>query len=240
VLAPLRDDRYDFEAILEAITPRTKLVCLCLPNNPTGTTNTRSELDAFLEQVPEHVLTIVDQAYFEYVNDPAYPDAVEEHVKRGRHVAVLRTFSKIYGLAGLRIGYAVAPAAVCAAMTKVRRPFNLSTPAQAAALASLGDATEIERRRQLNAEGLVRLAGTLLEHGLEPVGGAVGNFLYADVGGDSTAFFDLLLREGVIVRPLHGFGAPTAVRVSVGTPEENDVFAAALGRILARAPQRRV
>src|SRR5204863_8165603 len=109
VLVPLRDDRYDLDAILEAITPRTKLVCLCLPNNPTGTTNTRDELHAYFERVPGHVLTILDQAYFEYVDDPEYPDGIEEHVKAGRAAIVLRTFSKIYGPAGLRVGYGAAP-----------------------------------------------------------------------------------------------------------------------------------
>src|SRR5581483_8764640 len=115
---PLRENRYDLDGLLEAITPRTKLVYVCLPNNPTGTANTRAELDAFLDRVPEGPLVVVDQAYFEYVEDPDYPDAVAEYVKRGRRVLVLRTFSKIYGLAGLRVGYAVGPSDVCAAMAK--------------------------------------------------------------------------------------------------------------------------
>ena len=234
-LVPLREHRYDLDGLLAAATPRTKLVYVCHPNNPTGTMNTRAELDAFFDRVPAHALVVVDQAYFEYIDDPDYPDAVEEYLKRGRRVVVLRTFSKIYGLAGLRVGYAVGPRSVCAAMAKVRRPFDVSTPAQVAALASLGDAAEIARRRALNAEGLARLAATLREHGLEPVEGAVGNFLYADVGGDAAPLFERLLREGVIVRPLHGFGAPTAIRVSVGTAEENELFAAALSRVLTRA-----
>ena len=235
VTIPLRDNRYDLDAILEAVSPRTKLVYVCLPNNPTGTMNTKAELDAFFERVPEHVLVVVDQAYFEYIDRPDYPDAVEAYVKQGRRALVLRTFSKIYGLAGLRVGYAVGPADVCAAMTKTRRPFDLTTTAQVAACASLDDPGEIARRRALNAEGLVRLAGTLREHGLEPAEGAVGNFLYIETGEDARPLYERLLREGVIVRPLHGFGVPTAIRVSVGTPEENDVFAAALGRVLERA-----
>ena len=234
-LVPLRAHRYDLDALIAAVTPRTKLVYVCHPNNPTGTMNTRAELDAFFQRVPEHALVVVDQAYFEYIDDPDYPDAVEEYLKRGRLVVVLRTFSKIYGLAGLRVGYAVGPRAVCAAMAKVRRPFDVSTPAQVAALASLDDTAEIARRRALNTEGLVRLAATLREHGLEPAEGAVGNFLYADVGEDAATLYERLLREGVIVRPLHGFGSPTALRVSVGTPEENALFATALGRVLTRA-----
>jgi histidinol-phosphate aminotransferase len=120
-------------------------------------------------------------------------------------------------------------------MAKVRRPFDVGATAQAAALASLGDDAEVARRRAVNADGLARLAATLAAHGLEPVAGAVGNFLYADVGGDAAPLYEQLLREGVIVRPLHGFGAPDAIRVSVGTPEELELFAAALGRVLARA-----
>jgi histidinol-phosphate aminotransferase len=197
--------------------------------------NTRAELDAFFERVPDQPLVVVDQAYFEYIDDPDYPDAVEAYLKNGRRVLVLRTFSKIYGLAGLRVGYAVGPADVCAAMSKTRRPFDVTTTAQVAALASLDDPAQIARRRELNAEGLARLAHTLREHGLEPADGAVGNFLYVDTGKDAQPLFERLLREGVIVRPLHGFGAPTAIRISVGTPEENAFFAQALGRVLARA-----
>jgi histidinol-phosphate aminotransferase len=120
-------------------------------------------------------------------------------------------------------------------MTKTRRPFDLTTTAQVAALASLGDPAEIGRRRALNAEGLARLAATLHEHGLEPAEGAVGNFLYVDTGDDTAPLYGRLLRAGVIVRPLHGFGAPTAIRISVGTPEENEFFSAALDRALSRA-----
>jgi histidinol-phosphate aminotransferase len=231
---PLRDHRYDLDALLDAVTPRTKLAYVCHPNNPTGTTNTRAELDAFFDRVPEHVLVVVDQAYFEYIDDADYPDAVEEYLKRGRRVIVLRTFSKIYGLAGLRVGYAVGPRRCVAAMTKVRRPFDITTPAQIAALASLDDTTEIVRRRAVNRDGLARLETTLREHGFDPVP-SVGNFVYAETGADATELFDRLLREGVIVRPLAGFGAPSAIRVSVGTPEENDFFAAALGKVLAPA-----
>jgi histidinol-phosphate aminotransferase len=233
-LVPLADHRYDLGALLESIDARTKLVYICHPNNPTGTMNTTDQLDEYFERVPGHVLTVVDQAYFEYIDRPDYPDAVERYLKAGQRVAVLRTFSKIYGLAGLRVGYAVAPSLVCAAMAKVRRPFDLTTSGQAAAVASIGDGAEIARRRSVNTAGLARLQEALAEHGLEPVP-SVGNFLYVDVGTDAGALFDRLLHEGIIVRPLAGFGSPTAIRISVGTPEELDVFAGALGRALARA-----
>ena len=230
----LTDLRYDLDALLDAITEQTKLVYICHPNNPTGTMNTVAELDSYFERVPEHVLTVVDQAYFEYIDSPDYPDAVERYLKPGRRVAVLRTFSKIYGLAGLRVGYAVAASDVCASMAKVRRPFDLTTPAQVAAEASMGDDAELANRRALNAEGLARLAAILREHGFDPAP-SVGNFLFAETGGDTAALYDRLLREGVIVRPLAGFGAPTAIRVTVGTPDELEFFAAALGRVLQPA-----
>jgi histidinol-phosphate aminotransferase len=233
-LVPLVDHRYDLDALLDAVSPRTKLVYICLPNNPTGTMNTADELDAYFERVPEHVLTVVDQAYFEYIDRPDYPDAVERYLKAGRRVIVLRTFSKIYGLAGLRVGYAVGPRRCIASMAKVRRPFDLTTPAQTAAVASIGDDAELERRRAVNAEGLARLELLLRDHDFEPVP-SVGNFMYVETGTDANELFERLLQEGVIVRPLAGFGAPTAIRVSVGTPDELDFFAAALDRVLQKA-----
>src|SRR4029078_12900834 len=125
---PLLDAGYDLEAMLDAIGPRTKIAYLCLPNNPTGTTNTRAELDDHFERVPAHVGTVLDQAYAEYIDDPDYPDGVEGYLKQGRRAVVLRTFSKIYGLAGLRVGYGLAPAEIVTAIGKVRRAFDITTP----------------------------------------------------------------------------------------------------------------
>ena len=232
---PLRDGRYDLEAMLEAVGPRTKIVYVCLPNNPTGTTNTRVELDAYFDRVPGHVVTVLDQAYAEYIDDPDYPDGVEGYLKQGRAVVVLRTFSKIYGLAGLRVGYGLAPAEIVTAIAKVRRAFDITSPAQEAALASLDGAAELERRREENAQGRAELERILREHSLDPVGPAVANFLYVEVGDDSRPFFEQLLREGVIVRPTHAFGAPGAVRVTVGTADEHELLDEALSRVLARA-----
>jgi histidinol-phosphate aminotransferase len=235
VTVALRDGRYDLEAMLDAVTPRTKMVYICLPNNPTGTSNSRAELDAYFERVPEDVVTVLDQAYLEYIDDPDYPDGIEEHLKLGRRVVVLRTFSKIYGLAGLRVGYGLAPEPIVTAIGKVRRAFDITTPAQEAALASLDSPQELERRRTVNAEGREQLERILHEHGLDPVGPAVGNFVFTEVADDSRLFFEQLLREGVIVRPTHGFGAPGAVRITVGTPEEHELLAAALDRVRPRA-----
>jgi histidinol-phosphate aminotransferase len=229
---PLRAYTYDLDGLLGAIGPRTKLVYVCHPNNPTGTGNGRDELGAFLERVPEHVLVVLDQAYFEYIDDPDYADGIEEYFKHGRRVVVLRTFSKIYGLAGLRVGYGIAPTDVVEATSKVRRAFDVTAVAQAAALASLGNEAEIARRRAANTEGRAQLDAVLRAHGLEPAGPALGNFLFVDVG-DGRALFEQLLQQGVIVRPLAAFGAPEAIRVSVGTAEEIAVFAAALGHVLS-------
>jgi histidinol-phosphate aminotransferase len=231
VRVPLKEHRYDLDALIDAVTPRTKLVYVCHPNNPTGTMNTRAELDAYFERIPEEVLTVLDQAYFEYVDDPEYPDGIDEYFKAGRRVMVLRTFSKIYGLAGLRVGYGVADAEVVTALGKTRRAFDLSTPAQEAALASLGAPDELIRRREQNAQGRVELERLLRDAGYDVVGPAVGNFVYAEVGDDAQAFFDALLRQGVIVRPLAGFGASGAVRVTVGTPDEHAFLAQGLARI---------
>ena len=235
VAVRLKDERYDLDAMLEAVTPRTKLVYVCHPNNPTGTMNTRAELDAYFDRVPEHLLTVLDQAYLEYIDHPDYPDGIAEYLKAGRKVVVLRTFSKIFGLAGLRVGYAIAAPGVVTALGKVRRAFDITTPAQEAALASLNDPKEIERRRVENARRRPEVERTLREHRFDPAGPAVANFLYCEVGEDSQPLFERLLREGVIVRPTHGFGGPGAIRVTVGTAEENAFLAEALDRILRPA-----
>jgi histidinol-phosphate aminotransferase len=235
---PLRDHRYDLDAMLDAIGARTKLAYICHPNNPTGTMNTRAELDAWFEQVPDHVLTVIDQAYREYLVEPEYPDAVEEYFQQGRRVLVLRSFSKIYGLAGLRVGYAVAPEQLVAALGKTRRAFDLTTPAQVAALAGMGDTAEIERRRSVNVDRRQELEQLLERHGLGPTVRGVANFVYVDLGEDSRAFFERLLRAGVIVRPLNGFGAPAAVRVSVGTAEEHALLDMALTGVEEAAQTR--
>jgi histidinol-phosphate aminotransferase len=237
-LVPLRNHRYDLEAIAAAAGPRTKVVYLCHPNNPTGTSNDRSELDAYFDAVPHHVLTVVDQAYFEYVEDPGYCDAVDAYFKEGRRVLVLRTFSKIYGLAGLRVGYGVGPEDIVRELGKVRRAFDVTTLGQEAALASLGDGGEVERRLRANAEAMTELHGVLDRHGLVPAGPAVANFLYVDTGEGTTDLVDGLLHEGVIVRPLAGFGAPGAVRITAGTPEDHAVLDSALSAVVSGGAQR--
>ena len=235
VRVPLTDARYDLDALLAAITQRTKVVYLCHPNNPTGTMNTRDELDAYFERVPEHVLTVLDQAYFEYIDDPDYADGID-YFRQGHRVLVVRTFSKIYGLAGLRVGWGVGSRSVVAAIGKVRRAFDLNTQAQVAAVASLDDEAEVERRRRVNAEERQHVVEILERHGFDCTGPAVANFVYAESGEeDARPLFEALLRAGVIVRPLEGFGAPSAIRVTVGSPEDNAALDEALGRVRAAA-----
>ena len=236
VRVPLVDARYDLDSMLAAITPRTKVVYVCHPNNPTGTMNTRAELDAYFERVPEHVLTVLDQAYFEYIDDPDYADGIESYFRRGHRVLVVRTFSKIYGLAGLRVGWGVGSRSVVSAIAKVRRAFDLNAQAQVAAVASLDDLDEVERRRRVNAQERPRVVEILTRHGFDCAGPAVANFVYAESGEeDARPLFEALLRAGVIVRPLAGFGAPSAIRVTVGSSEDNAALDEALGRVRASA-----
>jgi histidinol-phosphate aminotransferase len=232
---PLVDDHYDLDALIDAIGPQTKLVYIATPNNPTGTMTTREQLDAYFARVPEHVLTVLDQAYFEYIERPDYPEGIAEYLLGGHRVLVLRTFSKIYGLAGLRVGYGVGPADVIEAIGKTRRAFDVNTQAQVAALASMDAEAELAERRRLTAEGRATLERTLRDHGLEPAGPAVANFLFVEVGEDAQPLFEALLRQGAIVRPMAAFGAPGALRITVGTPDENAFFADALASVLATA-----
>jgi histidinol-phosphate aminotransferase len=234
VQVPLRGDRLDLEALLGAVTDRTKLVFIAAPNNPTGTTSRRAELDAYFDRVPPHVLTVLDQAYLEYVEDEAYPNGIEEYFKTCRRVLVLRTFSKLYGLAGLRVGYGVGPADVVTAIGKVRRAFDVTSAGQEAALASLGDEDEIARRRALNRTSMELLLAALDRRGFEPAGPAVANFAFVRTG-DAGALNDALLRRGVIVRPMGSFGAPDALRITAGTPEEIAFLESALDEVLAVA-----
>lgn len=229
---PLREHRYDPAALLDAVTARTKIVFLCHPNNPTGRAIPRRELDELFARVPDHVVVVVDQAYFEYVDDPGYVDAIEEYVKAGANVLVLRTFSKIYGLAGLRVGYGVGPARVVGEIVKVRRAFDITTPGQEAALASLGDEVELARRREANAVAMLELSRILRSHGLRPIEPAATNFLQVDVGPDAPKLFERLLHQGVIVRPLGGFGAPEALRITAGTPDELAFLDTALSAVV--------
>ena len=232
VPVPLRDGSYDLEAMAAAVTAATRIAYVCSPNNPTGGIVSGDALAAFVEAVPERVLVVIDSAYHEYVTDPAHVDAIAAHADRP-NVVVLRTFSKIYGLAGLRVGYGVAPAPVVAELGKVRGPFDVSELAQVAAIASLDDEPELGRRRSENESERRRLEAELGTRGVK-LYPAAANFVCAEVG-DGAALAARLEREGVIVRPLAPFGAPSCVRVTVGLRDENDAFLTALDRSLQPA-----
>ncbi|HEY3614834.1 MAG TPA: histidinol-phosphate transaminase [Gaiellales bacterium] len=226
VRAPLAESHYDLAALAAVVTERTKLVFVTNPNNPTGGMVERAALERFLDSLPGHVLPVLDEAYFEYVDDPGYPDGASEQLARGRRCVVLRTFSKIYGLAGFRVGYGLCPPDVAAACLKVKNAFDVTQSALDAALASLGAGDEVARRRDETRVGRERLTAGLRERGFEPLP-AVANFVCANVG-DGAAFASRLEREGVIVRPLGAFGDPASVRISVGSPAELDRLFAAI------------
>jgi histidinol-phosphate aminotransferase len=232
VRAPLDGSAYDLDALAAGVTPRTKLVYVTNPNNPTGGMVGRTALARFLDGLPEHVLPVIDEAYFEYVAEPDYPDALHEHLLEGRRVVVLRTFSKIYGLAGLRVGWGAMPLDVAAALAKVKNAFDVSRPAQDAARVSIGQQAELARRAAETREGRERLTAGLAELGLHPLQ-AVANFVTADVG-DAASVAAALERHGVIVRPLGGFGDPSSVRISVGLPDEIDTVLRRLAVVLAQ------
>jgi len=228
---PARDYGHDLDAMLVAITPRTRVVFVANPNNPTGTWAPPSAVAAFVDAVPRDVIVVLDEAYDEYLSAADRSPAIGW---LGRHpnLVVSRTFSKAYGLAALRVGYGVMDASVAGLLDRVRQPFNVNALAQAAALAALADRAYVEESSRLNREGMRQV-----EDGLARVGVATlpshGNFLLARVG-DAAAVYGGLLREGVIVRPVAGYGLPEWLRVTIGLPAENERFLAALARVLGR------
>jgi len=225
------DRRHDLAAMAAAVAPATRLVFIANPNNPTGTRCDRSEFDAYLDQVPPTVLTVVDEAYREYIGDPHYPDACEA-LRKGAAVIVLRTFSKVHALAGARIGYGIAHPDVIRTLEKVRSPFNTNSIGQAGALAALDDRehqlmSSAENRRQLD-----RLESELTLRGLQFLPSST-NFVLMAPGFPGRKAFQALLQEGVIVRPMDGYGFPDHVRVSIGAGAEMDRFLQALDKVRA-------
>ena len=228
VRVPLTDAQtHDLEAMLAAITDKTRLLFLCNPNNPTGTIYTRAAFDGFISRVPDHVLVVIDEAYFEYVCDDGFPDGLEYFEPEGR-ICVLRTFSKIYSLAGARVGYGVLPTPLVKAVSKVREPFNVNTVAQVGAYYSLSDSTEVERRRRENQEQKTYLYSCFDRLGISYVPSET-NFVYMFTE-KPVEVFQALLAEGIIVRD---FGTAPALRVGIGTPDDTDATVAALEAAVA-------
>lgn len=227
VKVPLTEgEEHDLEAMAGAITDRTRIVFLCNPNNPTGTIYHRDGFERFMERVPPHVLVVVDEAYFEFVTDDRYPDGLE-WFDGERPIVVLRTFSKIYSLAGLRIGYAAVPAPLGRALDKVREPFNVNTAAQVAAYYSLGDEAEVERRKKENQEQKTYLYSAFDRLGISYVPSET-NFVYLKTERP-VEVFEALLGEGVIVRD---FGTAPALRVGIGTPEDTQATIEAFEKVV--------
>jgi len=230
IAPPLKNYTHDLSALCLAVEPDTKVVFIANPNNPTGTMNTQQEADEFMAGVPPNVIVVWDEAYREYIDRPDYPDTMK-YLREGRNIIILRTFSKIYGLAGLRVGYAIAKPEIIAALRKVRVPFNVNTMGQVGCLAALDDAEHIRRSKEVNAEGREFLYKVLSKMGLFYVP-SVANFVYLDVGRDSLPVFQAMQREGVIIRPIKEYDFPNSFRVSVGTPRQNRKLIRALKKVL--------
>jgi histidinol-phosphate aminotransferase len=220
---------HDLDAMAAAIDANTRIVFLGNPNNPTGTIYRHAEWQRFLSRVPDHVIVVADEAYFEFVRDPDYPDSLKDHDDR-RMIVTLRTFSKIFGLAGIRVGYAVARPDIIEMLNHVRQPFNVTSLAQVAVVAAMDDKAHIEQTLQVNGEGMGYLETEFRRLGISWVP-SHANFLLVDVGRGG-AVYDKLLRKGVIVRPMSGYGYPKHVRISVGLPAENRRLVAALAEVL--------
>lgn len=229
VVTRARSYGHDLVAMQHAITEHTRLVFIANPNNPTGTWLRAGALESFIGSVPAQVLVVVDEAYFEYVREPDYPDAIQ-WLARFPNLLVTRTFSKIYGLAGLRVGYALSSPAIADILNRVRQPFNVNSIALAAAAAALEDPDYVERAAQANVEGMRRLTAEFEQMGLSYIP-SVGNFICVEVG-QADRVYEALLREGVIVRPVTNYGLPKHLRVTVGLPEENERFLQALKKVL--------
>ena len=228
---PSPDLRHDLDAMITAITPKTRLIFIANPNNPTGTLLGQEEIDRFIARVPKNIVVIFDEAYFEYLDDP--PDTLR-FVREGRNVAVLRTFSKIQGLAGLRIGYGIARPELIQVLQKARQPFNVNGLAQAAALAGLADEAHRRETKRITDEGRAWLQEQFGAMNLRFVP-SVANFVLVNVG-DGAKIFRALLDRQIIVRALKGYNLPEWIRISVGTMEQNRRCIAALREVLSNQP----
>ncbi len=231
VCVPARDFGHDLDAMAQAVTARTRVVFVANPNNPTGTWLDGNALATFVASLPPHVVVVVDEAYREYVDEAGYPDCVA-WLRERENLVVTRTFSKAYGLAGLRVGYAVSHPQVADLLNRVRQPFNVNSLALAAAQAALEDEAHLQRAVDINRQGLAFLCGELRRLSL-PFIPSIGNFVSFQLPGDAAPVYQALLREGVIVRPVAGYGLPRHLRVSVGLEHENRRFVQALERVLA-------
>jgi histidinol-phosphate aminotransferase len=242
VQVPMKGHSYDLEAIAAAVDTTTRLIFIANPNNPTGTIVDAAAMDGFVEKLPEHVLVVLDEAYCDFAADFAAERGINyshslDYVRRGQNVVVLRTFSKAHGLAGLRIGYGLGPAELMPHFNRVRTTFSVSAVAEAAALAALGDEAHVRKTIENNRAGAEYLTSKLRELGYQPAP-TFANFIFFEAGEDAAALTKRIQAEGIIVRPLTAWGIPTGIRVTIGTPEQNQRFLAALAKATEKAAVR--
>ncbi|HEY7601860.1 MAG TPA: histidinol-phosphate transaminase [Methylomirabilota bacterium] len=235
VVVALKDHRLDLPKMRRAVTGLTKMVFVANPNNPTGTIVTAEEVSKFLDRMPEHVIVVFDEAYYDFAAGPDFPDALA-HLREGKRVVILRTFSKMASLAGLRVGYAVADPDCIQLMNRIRQPFNVNTLAQVAALAALHEEPHIRSSVEAVREGMRRITTALDAMGVSYVPSRA-NFLLVELP-DAARVYEALLKHGVIVRPMASFGLERALRITVGTPEENARLVEALRQVLGKGAAR--
>ena len=231
VVTPAKNWGHDLDAMCDAITGNTRIIFIANPNNPTGTSVSSKELNVFMNRVPENIIVVLDEAYCEYIDSPDFPDGVAM-LRTYSNLIVTRTFSKAWGLASLRVGYALSNPVIANVLNRVRHPFNVNSFALAAANAVLSDQDYLNRSKLINVQGLSVIADGLEGLGLSFIP-SCGNFISFDTGLDGMSVFEALLLKGVIVRPLGNYGMPRHLRVTVGLPEENQRFLAALNEVLA-------
>jgi histidinol-phosphate aminotransferase len=227
---PMKDYRHDLKAMLKAIKKNTRLLYIANPNNPTGTIVTRAELEDFFKNVPGDVLIVMDEAYFEYIDDPDYPDSFKS-LREGRNILILRTFSKVYGLAGVRLGYGITRPEVIASLSKLRISFNVNRLSQVAGMAALDDHKHVEKSRTTNEAGKKYLYEAYRKLGLFYLP-TYANFIFVDFGKDSQVVFESLQKKGIITRTIKEYGFPHALRITIGTEIQNQRLIKALGEIL--------
>lgn len=235
ITVPAKNFGHDLAAMAAAITPKTRVIFIANPNNPTGTWVEKTELDVFLNTVPENVLVVLDEAYGEFVEAEDFPDGLD-YLSRHGNVIVSRTFSKAYGLAALRVGYAFAHPDITNVLNRVRQPFNVNALALRAAVAALNDQDFVARARSVNAQGMVQISEAVSAMGLSFIPSR-GNFLCIDLKRPGLPVYENLLRQGVIVRPVTNYGLPNFLRVTIGTQSENERFLTALKLVLGTSTQ---
>jgi histidinol-phosphate aminotransferase len=227
---PMRNHTHDLQAMLKAVKPNTRMIYIANPNNPTGTIVDRDEVEDFFRRVPDNILVIMDEAYIEYITDPRFPDSFK-YLRDGKNILILRTFSKIYGLAGARLGYGIAPKEIIASLAKLRVSFNVNRLSQVAGLAALDDDRHVRRGRAVNEAGKDYLYEAYRKMGLFYLP-TFANFIFVDFARDSQIVFEALQKKGIITRTIKEYGFPQALRITIGTEDQNRKLIRALKSVL--------